>query len=199
MSARTPQPFDARRLDVARFTLEAKTLEGAVPLEKLPRLLEETATQAITADAPVVIDWQAQGEMRRATRQDMEPDDGTMHPALHLRVQGRLPLVCQRCLQALWTEVVVDRHFLFAPDEAQAVRLDEHVQDDVLALAEDFDLLGLIEDELLLALPFAPHHRQCQQALPVRNTRLDGAVLSQPHSFALLAKLKKQKPDPDNL
>ena len=190
-----PKPFDARRLDVARFVLEAGALAGSAPLAGLPRLAGETAAQAIAADRPVVVDWRAQGEMRR----DAGLDDGVARPALHLRAQTRLPLTCQRCLQPVWTEVAVDRHILFAPDEAQAVRLDERAEDDVLALSRDFDLLGLIEDELLLALPLAPRHDRCPQALPGPAADSGDTAAGQPHPFAALAALKRPKRGLDNL
>jgi len=188
VSAHAPKPFHARRLDAARFALEAGTLEGTVPLPDFPRLAQEAAAQAITADAPVVIGWQAQGEQRR----DAGLDDGIARAALHLCAQARLPLVCQRCLQPVWTAIAVDRHFLFAPDEAQAMQLDEHAEDDVLAVAGDFDLLDLIEDELLLALPLAPRHDRCPQSAPqsARNAGFDAGVLDKPHPFAALAALK---------
>jgi uncharacterized protein len=182
------QPFDPRRLDVPRFALEAGVLEGTVLPGDLLRLTQETATPA-TADTPVVIDWQAQGERRR----DAGLGDGVMRPALYLRVHACLSLVCQRCLQPAWTVIAVDRHFLFAPDEAQAMRLDEHAHDDVLVAAVDFDLLALIEDELLLALPLAPRHDHCPQALPVQGSDFDARSTGQPHPFAALAGIGERK------
>ncbi|MDR2991771.1 MAG: DUF177 domain-containing protein [Burkholderiaceae bacterium] len=171
-------------------------LEGAAQLSDFSRLAQEAALQAIMADTPVIIDWQAQGEMRR----DAGLGDGVVRPALHLRARTRLPLVCQRCLQPAWMTIAVDRHFLFAPDEAQAMQLDERAQDDVLAAREDFDLLGLIEDELLLALPLVPHHERCPQALPAHSAGFaaEQEEPDQPHPFAALAALKRQN-SPDNL
>ncbi|MDR0457802.1 MAG: YceD family protein, partial [Burkholderiaceae bacterium] len=87
--------------------------------------------------------------------------------------------------------------FLFAPDEAQAARLDERAEDDVLASVGDFDLLDLIEDELLLALPLAPCHDRCPQ--PVRNAGFDAGIADKPHPFAALAALKNTKRGTDNL
>jgi uncharacterized protein len=196
MSARAPWPFVARRLDAVRFAQESGTLEGIARLADFPRLARESASQAIVADAPVMIDWRAQGEMRR----DAGLDDGIVRPALYLCACTRLPLVCQRCLRPVWTKIAVDRHLLFVPDEAQAMRLDERAQDDVLVAAEDFDLLDLIEDELLLALPLAPRHDRCPQALPARSASLDAKQqeADPPHPFAILAALKRQN-DPDNL
>jgi uncharacterized protein len=133
-------------------------------------------------------------------RRDAGLGDGVVRPALYLRARTRLPLVCQRCLQPAWTAIAVDRHFLFVPDEAQAMQLDERAQDDVLTATEDFDLRGLIEDELLLALPLAPRHERCPQALPTQRAGFGTAQQGpdEPHPFAVLAALKQQN-SPDNL
>jgi uncharacterized protein len=195
MSARASRPFIVRRLDVICFAREVGTLRGTARLVDFPRLTREAASQAVVADAPVVIDWQAQGEMR----QDAGLDDGIVRPALYLRVRARLPLVCQRCLQPVWVKIAVDRHLLFASNEAQAMQFDERAQDDVLAAAEDFDLLDLIEDELLLALPLAPRHDGCRQPLPTRNVSLDAKQeeATPSHPFAILAALKRQNGNDD--
>jgi len=190
-SSRSSKPFNARHLDVARFAAEQGRLSGAASLADFPRLAADAVAQAIAAEAPVAVDWTAQGQMRR----DAALDDGVARPALWLRAQTRLPLTCQRCLQPVWTEIAVDRHFLFAPDEAQAAQLDEHAEDDVLALSHSFDLHGLIEDELLLALPLVPRHDVCPHALPlsVQDADFDAAGTEQPHPFAALAALKPPK------
>jgi uncharacterized protein len=188
MSSRASKSFDARHLDVARFATEQGVLREATTLAEFRRLSSEVVAQAITAATPVVIEWEAQGQMRR----DAGLADGVARPALWLRAQTRLPLTCQRCLQPVWVAVEVSRYFLFAPDEEQAAQLDEHAQDDVLALSPSFDLHGLVEDELLLALPLVPRHEVCSQTLPqsAQDADFDAAGAQQPHPFAALAALK---------
>ena len=195
MSACTHKPFDARCLDVARFALDSGELEGTARLADFPRVAVEAAAEAV--DMPVVIGWQAQGKRCR----DAGLADGIARPTLHLRVQARLPLVCQRCLHLVWVELAIDRDFLFVPDEAQAVRLDERAENDVLVSAGDFDLFGLIEDELLLALPLSPRHSRCPQGLrpPAQNAGSGTQTSEQPHPFAALAALKRQGREPDDL
>ncbi|MDR0478207.1 MAG: DUF177 domain-containing protein [Burkholderiaceae bacterium] len=191
MSSHISEPFDARHLDIARFAAVQGALASAAALTDFPRLADDVAAQTIAADAPVMIDWQAQGLMRR----DIGLGDGIARVALHLSARARLPLVCQRCLQPVWTEVAVDRHFLFAQDETQAAQLDEHAQDDVLVLSRRFDLHGLIEDELLLALPLAPRHDHCPgaQPLPARDAGLDAAATDKRHPFVALAALRERR------
>ena len=128
----------------------------------------------LASNAP--LHWQADGETRAA-------GDGVPRPALRLRLACRLPLECQRCLQPVEEAVDVDRHFIFASDEETAAQLDEECDDDVLAPLHGADLLTLMEDELLLALPPVPRHADCR-------TPVDAAGEPPPHPFAALATLK---------
>ena len=68
---------------------------------------------------------------------------------LHLKVQTRLALTCQRCLGRLMWPVDVERAFRFVADEATAEEQDETSEEDVLVLTADLDLQSLIEDEVL--------------------------------------------------
>ena len=51
--------------------------------------------------------------------------------------------------------------------------------------ADELDVFSLIEDQILMALPFSPRHEQCGNA--------DSATVNQskPNPFAVLAGLKK--------
>ena len=170
----TPPSFppEARAFDAEAFAHARAHWEGSFALAHLPRLA--AACVGLAGDAP--LHWQADGETRAA-------GDGVPRPALRLQLACRLPLECQRCLQPLEEAVDVDRHFIFAPDEDTAAQLDEECDDDVLAPLHDTDLLTLIEDELLLALPPVPRHADCR-------TPVDAAGEPPPHPFAALAALK---------
>ena len=67
--------------------------------------------------------------------------------------------------------------------------LDEHSEDDVLALSPAFDMAGLVEDELLLALPLVPKHEHCPVPLLAPGSGDEGGIET-PHPFAVLAGLK---------
>ena len=86
-------------------------------------------------------------------------------PALSLQARVALPLQCQRCLAPVPVELQVDRSFAFARDEDEAARLDEASDEDMLVLSRSFDLLELLEDELILALPLVPRHAECPAPL----------------------------------
>lgn len=173
--------FDPDRLDVRRFAEDGGVLEGAPPLSSFERLLAET--QGRGADTPVA--WQATGELRNPRH--IQPEI-----RLHLKAGARLSLTCQRCLQPVEMPVAVDRDFLFVDDEAAAAALDDDSEEDVLVTSRAFDLPSLVEDELIMALPLAPHHETCPPiSLTVADPGFDAAQ-DEPREnpFAQLGKLK---------
>lgn len=171
----------ARRLDVKRFAEEGATLRGGEPLRVFARLIAETDGRG--ADSPV--EWWAGGELR---------NPGHVNPEvwLHLKAHAQLALTCQRCLAPVDVAVAVERSFRFVADEAMAAAQDEHAEEDVLALDREFDLLELVEDELLMEMPVAPRHDSCP--VPVRLTAADEAfdagAPAPENPFAILGKFK---------
>ena len=176
--------FAPGRLDVAAFAQAKASLSAQDSIQKYERLAQELRAP----EADLTIDWQADGEQRSAV-------DGSRRPALHLRVQATLPLTCQRCMGEVTEAVEVDRHFLFVPDEATAAALDDESDDDVLAIAPDFNLQALIEDEVLMALPLVPRHEVCPDPvrLGAQTDDFDSAGEAKRQPFAALAALKSEK------
>ena len=80
-------------------------------------------------------------------------------PMLTLKLEGSLSVICQRCLRPLAVPVVQETELLLARNDAELARLDADEQEVVLAAAP-LDALTLVEDELLLSLPFAPCHEK---------------------------------------
>lgn len=147
-----PKAFSAQRLDVETFADAAASLHGELDGRSLPRLADALLT---TSDAPAPLHWRAQGGWRKLA-------PAANLPGLSLSAKGSVPLQCQRCLGVVQVELAVDRAFAFAPDEAEAARLDESSDDDVLVASRALDLVELLEDELILALPIVPRHEDCQ-------------------------------------
>ena len=179
------QTFNARHLNVAAFTQAKAAISGEELLQNYERLAQE-----LQAPAPdLTLKWQATGESRTAV-------DGSVRPAIHLQVQANVPLTCQRCMEAVHTPIDVDRHFIFVPDEATAAAMDDDSEDDVLEMSADFNLLGLIEDEVLMALPLVPRHDVCPTGV-IQSAQTDDfndVAEEKPNPFAALAALKGQKP-----
>jgi uncharacterized protein len=176
--------FDAHRLDVRRFAEAAAEIEAEDSVGGYGRLLAEAEGRG--GDRPVR--WSAQGELRNA---------GHLHPQawVHLQAHTALPLVCQRCLGPVEVPVAVERSFRFVADEATAAAEDDAAEEDVLAQSRSFDLVELVEDELLMALPVAPRHDVCPE--PVRTVageqEFQQALAERESPFAALARLKPGK------
>lgn len=175
------RPVDPRRLDIEAFADAAGELSGTWPLAKMHRLAEMACAEPAPATSKSV-EWSVRGERRKAK-------PGQAQVWLHLTANSDLSLVCQRCLQPSLTHVGVTRSFMFVPGEDAAAALDEHSEDEVLALSPTFDLAALVEDELLLALPLVPKHEHCPEPLLAPGADDDGGIEA-PHPFAVLAGLK---------
>ncbi|HYG31380.1 MAG TPA: YceD family protein [Methylophilaceae bacterium] len=84
-------------------------------------------------------------------------------PGLRLSVQGDIQLTCQRCLEPLGFMMDIDSDFILVIDEGQIPSQDEEGDlKDYLVASPQMSIIDLLEDELLLALPFAPKHEECE-------------------------------------
>lgn len=176
--------FTPRRLDVRRFAEEGAALSGNEPVQKHERLMAETQGRG----GGSAVSWSAAGELR---------NPGHVHPEvwLHLHAGAVLPLTCQRCLGPVDVSLVVDRSFRFVADEDMAAAQDELAEEDVLALSRSFDLMELVEDELLMEMPLAPRHEVCPDPLKTQaaDEDFEGSSSRRDNPFDVLARLKGGK------
>ena len=172
-------------LDVKAFAQSAGVLDGHDRLSKYERLLQETQWQG----AENTLDWSAHGELRADAA-------AAGQIWLHLKVETRLPLICQRCLRPADTAVLVNRSFRFVSNEDVAQAQDAEAEEDVLALSPEFSLAALIEDEVLMALPLVPRHDLCpvEIKLAAVDPGFEAALQEQRQPFSVLAQLKNRKP-----
>jgi len=132
-------------IDGFEFATAGATQEGTLPLSSFPRLQD-----VLVSDA---------GDVRYAV-QGVRDERG--RPALEIRVRATLQLRCQRCLAPLPLEVDEQALLVLAGSQAEidAEPLEVDAPDRVVANKE-MDLRVLVEDELILALPYAPRHEGC--------------------------------------
>lgn len=181
MHSQTDIQWPPEQLDVKAFARDAAQLKGQAPLQAWARLSEE-AQPGLEAPA---VRWSAQGELKV---QDGAPDQVW----LHLQVHAALPLTCQRCLSPVLVPVEVDSSFRFVADEATAMALDDEAQEDLLVLSREFNLLELVEDEVILAMPLVPVHDLCPAPLSMSamDPQFEQELAERPNPFAALAGLK---------
>jgi uncharacterized protein len=130
--------------------------QGFLALDGLPRVALEAATCA-TDDGfawavNTFFDGVAGGEPRLK---------------MNLSLKGQMHLICQRCMQPCLVKIEESRQFVFLANEALADAFP--MEDDALeplVMSSQFDLLGTIEDEILLSLPLIPKHPEgvCEPA-----------------------------------
>ena len=131
--------------DAFAFARDGRVLEGTLAISKLDRLHDLLVGQ--------------DGEVAYRLR-GFKGDSG--EPMLHLEVSGLLPLACQRCLEAVPFDLEVDSLLELVPAGAELSQ-DELEDDtrDFLPVERELDVVELVEDEILLALPVAPRHEKC--------------------------------------
>jgi uncharacterized protein len=175
--------FNPRKLAVLNFAKTQGILEGAVPITQLDRLREFRQD----ADEMGEAHFHAEGDMRATAA-------AVLAPWLSLSGSARLTLVCQRCLGPVAQEVAFERDFRFVDSEEQAQTEDEDSEEDVLALSPDFDLVALLEDELMMALPASPKHATCPHPVKLRVADPDyHEPEDKPSPFAALAGMRIPK------
>jgi uncharacterized protein len=130
--------------------------QGFLALDGLPRVALEAATCA-TDDGfawavNTFFDGVAGGEPRLK---------------MNLSLKGQMHLICQRCMQPCLVKIEESRQFVFLANEAlaDAFPMEEDALEP-LVMSSQFDLLGTIEDEILLSLPLIPKHPEgvCEPA-----------------------------------
>jgi uncharacterized protein len=137
-------------------------------------------------------------------------DDGTEGPQPYLRlaIHGSAWLECQRCLTPYLQAFNVDATYRIVNTEAEAEEfpLDED-EVDVIVGSAHFDLIDLIEEELLLSLPLVPKHDVCPEVHEslvsgvagdegegdeaAQDEAEEGGEPDRPNPFAALEALKK--------
>jgi uncharacterized protein len=176
--------YNPSRLDVRAFAQAAAQMQGELSLSKCERLAQDLYGLEADFTSKMLL-WKAHGE-------SVPVAGGVAQSWLHLEIQANVPLQCQRCLQGMEESVQVQRSFRFVRDEAEANAQDDEAEEDLLVASKQFDLLELIEDELILALPFSPTHETCPVPVKLQITSPDyeAALNAKPKAFAALGELK---------
>lgn len=173
--------FDARHLNIEAFARDNGRLDGSALLTKFGRLADEAQDPIDGA----IVRFLALGSTR--------PIGVTGEQIwLHLTAEVAFPMVCQRCLGPVDMPVQLDREFRFVATEELAEAEDEDSEEDVLVSSRDFNVLELVEDELLMALPVVPKHPVCPGAVKLQAADPDfvDEPSEKPNPFAVLERLK---------
>jgi uncharacterized protein len=161
--------FARHFIDSLDFAHNGRELRGIVPLTEMPRLQDMLAIQ--------------EGEISYVVR-GLPDKDGK--PMLEVTVDGLCQLRCQRCLKGFaYPLKLVSRLHLAQADELNEFSVEENDEVESIKADKRLDVLNMIEEEILLSLPFAPKHSlgECKSVVEGWN-QLDT------HPFAALEGLK---------
>jgi len=134
----------AGRFDAFDLAARGESIAGDVDAARRPRLADRLAPT--TASAPIA--WRIVGG-----------HDALARPMLTVTIEGSLPLICQRCLRPFDWALAQRSELLLAREETELEQLDAG-EPEVLLATSFLDATSLVEDEILLALPFAPRHAE---------------------------------------
>ncbi|HET9701743.1 MAG TPA: YceD family protein [Burkholderiales bacterium] len=110
-------------------------------------------------------------------------------PMLRLTVTGTLQLRCQRCLGPLPYSVNVTSELLLLRDESEFADLGDELDDtaDGIVAQPKMDVAAMVEEEIILGLPYAPRHPQGECAA----NGAAGEAAGKESPLAALARLRK--------
>lgn len=145
---------DLRAFDLPAFIRARRETRGTVRLGELERMVTETPLDAPAGALDEVLQWEAKGEVRR--------EQGVSRPCLTLGIRGRVWLECQRCMTAFEFPVEIDTLYIVADSDQQAdaIALDDSDAEVIVGSAA-FDLIDLIDEEIVLSVPMVPKHDVC--------------------------------------
>ena len=162
--------------------------EGSFSLQHFPRILSEIwsgSVEEASKESP---------EQAGIDRQVVTWSDDTVagHTDYRLRVKIKtaLHLECQRCLEGFWQKMDISAQFVLleSHQEVEDFPID-NFDEDALLQSDAFDVMELIEDEVLLALPLVPKHPQGECVL-LKNS---AGVLVETDDKSKIAPIESQK------
>ena len=132
-------------IDGYEFAATGAALDGVWPLADFPRL-----RPSLLSDVGA-IEYSLKGV-----------SDAQDRPALQLTIRGALQLRCQRCLAPLEFPLRIEAVLALARSQAEIDALPVEAEGpDWIVAGKGMEVHDLLEDELLLAVPYAPRHEHC--------------------------------------
>lgn len=156
-------------IDPQAFAADRETLQGSVDLGSLDK---RVWSHDIT-DLSSVLHYSLSGGK-----------DGWQRPFLALSLSGSLKLRCQRCMQPMDYRLDENVRIVLFSHETEldeAMAADETLEG--MVTEAETDVWSLLEDQILMALPFSPKHEHCT------NAELETVNQNKPNPFAVLSGL----------
>jgi uncharacterized protein len=174
-------------IDNVAFAKKNERLVGELSLQSLARLTEllQSIADVQTTNSTIADEIsRSQPAVRYALQGET---DAVGQHYLHLAISTDLSTICQRCMGAMPLKLNLNFNYLIGDVNVNDVEASDIEGSDDLDLQQaspEMDVIALIEDEILMAMPIAPiHDKDC------------GAIVSQSgdkaNPFAVLKGLIK--------
>jgi len=135
-------------IDNIAFAKSHEKLHGDLTLNDCSRLAELLSEQRGNSESVQdQIHFQLEGHINSARQ-----------PQLLLAIQADLTVTCQRCLEPM--PLTIDLEYKYLISNVESDDLDENDDIDLQEPNANMDLVALIEDEIIMALPIAPTHTE---------------------------------------
>lgn len=116
-------------------------------------------------------------------------------PVLDIELEGKVPLECQRCMRLFEWPVQQRTTVLLARNEQELEQLDEIDEREVLLASTQLDAIEIVEEELVLSLPYVPRCDRPDCLALDAAARADEEAGAAPSAFGALAALKRKAPE----
>lgn len=181
-------------IDAFDFARRGQVLKGVFSVHRLDRLLEGLPEQPVSdlsvLDGPPAVPGIVRYEIEGRRTKDERSE-------LVVKIQAHLVLECQRCLGEL--VLPVNRQTVFQLVRRESDLDDEDIEDEDFGQPEKivgspkFDLCDLVEDELILDVPYVPRHEVCPATANLEAQAEEQTGRAEPLSpFAVLSQLKNK-------
>jgi uncharacterized protein len=155
-----------------KLAAQGATVAGSVPDQQMSRL----GDAVVSVDAPINV----------ALRFDC---DASGYRIARGEISTRVSLVCQRCVEDMDQQIIARVEWVAINDEALIENLPKQY-DPWLLEEQGGDLYGMVEDEILLALPIVAFHNpyDCKGKKSYSTGNIESRKSGNP--FEVLQKLK---------
>lgn len=167
-------------IDNIAFSKKNERIEGELCLQDCPRLEELMQSSNLTNSTKIsptgLISYVLQGKT-----------DAVGQHVLQLMVVSSLTAACQRCLNAMPLNISLNFNYLIcevSDTDVETADVDNGDDYDLQQANKAMDLIALIEDEIIMAMPIAPMHEEGCRELATQSGE-------KPNPFAALKGLIK--------
>lgn len=167
-------------LDTLFVTSQAQALSSEWPVTSFCRAIEGLPKQ----DESQKIQWSIRGKK-----------DSAGHRLLQVKLSGPVLMECQRCLKVFSYQVETENTFLVVTDKAELELEDDDPESlERILASRSFNGFDLLEDELILSLPYIARHEQCP-SLPkaLQISKKNQVPSTKENPFKVLKELKKDR------